>query len=427
MARFVIRGGHPIGGILTPGGNKNAALPMLAASVLTDEPLILENIPRIEDVGSMLAILDDLGVRIDRDGPHLKLCAASLKSCQLDPQRCRQVRSSILFAGPLSARHGSALIHPPGGDVIGRRRLDTHFNGLRALGITVRRAKGYHFKRHHLHGASLWLDEAGVTATENLLMAAVLAPGHSVIYHAACEPHVQDLCRLLLAMGAQIEGIGTNRLDIEGVDRLHGARYRIQDDPVEIYSYVVAAAITGGRLIVPLAPETRPHLTPMERVFDKLGIRCRIRDDGALMTRAGGHRRILPDFGGSIPSIADGIWPSFPSDLMSIAIVAATQCQGTVLFFEKLFESRMYFVDRLIDMGARIVQCDPHRVMVMGPSRLHASHLAGPDIRAGMALVLAALCARGRSVIENAQVIDRGYESVDVKLAKLGADILREP
>lgn len=427
MARFIIRGGRPLGGILKPSGNKNAALPMLAASVLTDAPVLLDNVPKIEDVSAMLAILDDLGVEVTWQGNRLRLCAATLKKRQLDPNLCRQVRSSILFAGPLAARHGSALIYPPGGDVIGRRRLDTHFNGLRALGISVRCAKGYTFQRNHLQGASLWLDEAGVTATENLLMAAVLAPGNTIIYHAACEPHVQNLGLLLNAMGARIEGLGTNRLTIEGVRELHGATCRVQDDPVEICSYVAAAAITGGRLTVPLADDTAAQFAPMERVFRKLGLACRLRQDGTLTTGLARRRVIKPDFGGNIPNIADGIWPAFPSDLMSIAIVTATQSHGTALFFERLFESRMYFVDRLIAMGARIVQCDPHRVVVMGPARLAGCHMASPDIRAGMALVLAALCAKGRSVIENAQTIDRGYEGLDAKLVAIGADIRREP
>ncbi len=426
MARFIIRGGRPVSGVFRPGGNKNAALPMLAASVLTDEPVVLENIPCIEDVESMLDILDDLGVAIVRDDQRLTLNAASLKKTRLNATLCHRVRSSILFAGPLSARHGSALIYPPGGDVIGRRRLDTHFSGLRSLGFTIRYGKGYAFKRSQPRGAALWLDEAGVTATENLIMTAVLVPGSTVIYHAACEPHVQDLCRLLLAMGARIEGIGTNRLTIDGVERLHGATYRVQDDPVEICSYIVAAAITGGRLTVPISTDMLEHLVPMKRVFSKIGITCRISADGSLDSTQPRRRIIKPDFGDHIPSIADGIWPAFPSDLMSIAIVAATQSEGTALFFERLFESRMYFVDRLISMGARIVQCDPHRIVVMGPAQLQGCRLSSPDIRAGMALVLAALCARGDSVIENAQIIDRGYEKIERKLTDLGADIRRE-
>lgn len=426
MARFIIRGGRPVSGTLYPSGNKNAALPMLAASVLTDEPLVLENIPAIEDVGIMLDILDHLGVGIVRDDRRLILNAGTLSTTRLDPSLCRQVRSSILFAGPLSARHGSALIYPPGGDVIGRRRLDTHFSGLRSLGFSIRYGKGYSLKRARPRGADLWLDEAGVTATENLIMAAVLIPGRTVIYHAACEPHVQDLCRLLLAMGARIRGIGTNRLTIDGVERLHGATYRVQDDPVEICSYITAAAITGGRLTVPISDGIMEHLTPMKRVFAKLGIVCRIQNGHVIKTIQPRRRIIKPDFDDCIPNIADGIWPAFPSDLMSIAIVAATQSEGTALFFERLFESRMYFVDRLISMGARIVQCDPHRVMVMGPARLHGCHLSSPDIRAGMALVLAALCANGQSIIENAQMIDRGYVKIEQKLSALGADIRRD-
>jgi UDP-N-acetylglucosamine 1-carboxyvinyltransferase len=422
MARFVIRGGRRIAGTHRPPGNKNAALPMLAACVLTDEPVTLRNLPLIEDVATMLAILSDLGARVEQRGRDVTVCAAGLRKRRLNPELCRRVRSSILFAGPLAARHGRAILYPPGGDVIGRRRLDTHFEGLRQLGIRVGGTHSYEFQRRALQGAHLLLDEASVTATENLVMAAVLAPGRTTLYNAACEPHVQDLCHLLKRMGAKIYGIGTNLLRMDGVERLHGAAHRVAPDYVEALSFAAAAALTGGELILRDAPGEALEIAA--RPLRKLGVGW-TRQEGRWVVSAGPRPRVRNDFGASIPKIEDGVWPAFPSDLMSVAILLATQARGTVLFFEKLFESRMYFVDRLIEMGARIVQCDPHRVIVSGPASLHGTHLSSPDLRAGMALVLAALAARGESVIDNAQIIDRGYESVDRELRRLGADIER--
>jgi len=422
MDRFVIRGGRRISGVHTPPGNKNAVLPMLAAALLTDEPLCLQNVPLIEDVHTMLAILDDLGVAVDLHGHTATLCARRVRKRRLPPALCRKARSTILFAGPLAARHGAATIFPPGGDIIGRRRLDTHFDGLRQLGIRVAGADVYRFSRQNLRGAEILLDEASVTATENIVMAAALAPGKTTLFNAACEPHVQDLCHLLCKMGAHIRGIGTNRLRIHGVERLHGARHRVAPDYIDAASFAAAAVLTGGRLILRDA-----HGCPFDvlgRQLAKLGLKWSAQG-GQIDIPPAQTLRVRNDFGAAIPSIADGVWPAFPSDLMSVAIVLATQARGTVLFFEKLFESRMYFVDRLIEMGARIVQCDPHRVIVSGPSRLHGTHLAGPDIRAGMALILAALCAKGESVIDNAALIDRGYEHVDRELRRLGADIER--
>lgn len=423
MARFVINGGKRISGPYRPSGNKNAVLPMLAACVLTDQPVVLHNVPRIEDVSTMLEILEQLGVTVDLGDRSVTLCARGLRKRRLDPALCRRVRSSILFAGPLAARHGRATLFPPGGDVIGRRRLDTHFEGLRALGIEITGGQHYGFRRRALAGARILLDEASVTATENIVMAAVLAPGSTTVLNAACEPHVQDLCLILNQMGAHIRGIGTNSLQIEGVPALGGATYIVQPDHIEIGSFVAAAAVTGGELTA--EPACADHLPTIERVFQRLGIRWTC-EGGALRLRPRQKLRIARDFASAIAKIEDGTWPSFPSDLMSVAIVAATQASGTVLFFEKMFESRMYFVDRLIEMGARIIQCDPHRVVVIGPSRFHGMHLASPDIRAGMALLVAALCAKGTSVIDNAQCIDRGYERVDEKLRALGADICRE-
>ncbi|MFC1452027.1 UDP-N-acetylglucosamine 1-carboxyvinyltransferase [Verrucomicrobiota bacterium] len=422
MAHFIIHGGKRLRGRHKPPGNKNAALPMLAACVLTDQPLRLRNVPLIQDVRTMLDILAELGVHITVRGRTVCLCAKTIHSTSLDKALCGKVRSSILFAGPLAARHGSATLFPPGGDVIGRRRLDAHFEGLRQLGIHQSGSDSYRFQRRRLKGTRILLDEASVTATENVVMAACLAPGKTSVFNAACEPHVQDLCRMLNKMGAAITGIGTNCLTIRGVRRLKGADHRVAPDYIDTAGFIAAAALTGGSLTVQDAP--RSHLDVIQRGFLKLGLKWRFRD--RLLVLPGNQSlRITTDFGSAVPKIEDGTWPAFPSDLMSAAIVLATQAEGTVLFFEKLFESRMYFVDRLIDMGARIVQCDPHRVLVTGPAALHGSHMSSPDIRAGMALLLAALCAKGCSRISNAEIIDRGYENVDLELRELGADIER--
>jgi UDP-N-acetylglucosamine 1-carboxyvinyltransferase len=422
MASFVIQGGNPLSGEHRAAGNKNAVLPMLAACVLTDEPLKLTNVPLIQDVHTMLAILDDLGVAVERKGHTVTLCAGGLRRRTLDADLCSRVRSSILFAGPMAARHGSVALFPPGGDVIGRRRLDTHVEGLRQLGIVVDSRNTFTFKRRKLTAARILLDEASVTATENVVMAAVLTPGHSTIFNAACEPHVQDLCRMLCKMGAQIDGIGTNYLQIDGVKQLHGTAHRVQPDTVDATSFLAAAAATGGALTIKDLPAEQFDV--ISRPFKKLGLTWDI--EGRTLTLPAQQRlRIRDDFGSAIPKVEDGIWPAFPSDLMSVVLVLATQARGTMLFFEKLFESRMYFVDRLIAMGARIVQCDPHRVIVAGPARLHGIHMSSPDIRAGMALLIAALCAKGESIIDNAEIIDRGYEGIETKLRRLGADIVR--
>jgi len=422
MARFIIQGGKRLSGVHKPPGNKNAALPMLAASVLTDEPVTIQNIPLIDDVRTMLEILSDLGADVTVRGHSVTICTKGLRKSRLNPALCDKVRSSILFAGPLAARHGRAILFPPGGDVIGRRRLDTHFDGLRQLGIRVQSNGNYSFVRRTLKGAKILLDEASVTATENIIMAAVLAKGTTTIFNAACEPHVQDLCLMLNKMGAQISGMGTNYIRLEGVNSLSGVRHRVEPDYTDTCSFLAAAALTGGALRIGNIPENQFDI--IARPFSKLGVTWNLTGDN-LHLPAKQKLRIKDDFGAAIPKIEDGIWPSFPSDLMSVAIVVATQARGTVLFFEKMFESRMYFVDRLIDMGARIVQCDPHRVIVTGPARLHGIHMSSPDIRAGMALVLAALVAKGESVIDNAQSIDRGYERVDKELRRLGADIRR--
>ena len=423
MAQFVIRGGRKLSGQHKVAGNKNAVLPMLAACILTDEPVTLRNVPLIEDVRIMLAILDELGVQVDLRGHVVTLCAKGIRRRRLKADLCRKVRSSILFAGPMAARHGQVTLFPPGGDVIGRRRLDTHFDGFRQLGIRIQGKQNYVFRRHNLRGAKLLLDEASVTATENLLMAATLARGKTTIFNAACEPHVQDLCHMLNRMGARITGIGTNYLRIYGVESLHGVAHRVSADYVDAVSFIAAAALTGGALELRDFPADQ--LDVLARPLRKIGIRWSV-EGKLLQLPADQSLHIRNDYNAAIPKIEDGTWPSFPSDLMSVAIVLAAQARGTVLFFEKLFESRMYFVDRLIAMGARIVQCDPHRVIVSGTARLHGIQMSSPDIRAGMALVLAALSARGTSVIHNAESIDRGYESLDRELRRLGADIVRK-
>lgn len=424
MSRLLITGQRRLSGTFTPVGNKNAALPMLAACLLTDQPVILRNVPDIQDVRVMLELLHALGVEVESKGGRVTLRAAGIRRTKLDRELCRKVRASILLAGPLTARTGRATVFPPGGDIIGRRRIDTHMAGLRALGMKVEGGDLYTFRAKSLHGADLLLDEASVTATENILMAAVLAKGVTTIYNAACEPHVQDLGALLNQMGARITGLGTNLIRVEGVEHLHGADYVIGPDYIEVGSYLCAAAATGGELTVTGFAETQTRAV-MQRTFSKLGLGWKFEGD-QLHQPAHKFFRVKRDLGGAVPKIEDGAWPAFPSDLMSVAIVLATQARGSMLFFEKMFESRMYFVDRLIEMGARVVQCDPHRVVVEGPARLHGIHMSSPDIRAGMAMLIAALCARGTSVIENAQVIDRGYERVEERLRALGAEITRE-
>jgi len=423
VPRFIIRGGRPIGGRYRPMGNKNAALPMLAASLLTDEPMVLHNVPDILDVRVMLELLSSVGVDVSFQDHTARLCAARVRRRFFPDALCRRVRSSILLAGPMAARFGRAVLSPPGGDVIGRRRVDVHVAALRSLGIDVEIGSRFVFRRTGLRPADLLLDEASVTATENILMAAALAPGTTQVYNAACEPHVQDLCRLLVMMGATIEGIGTNSLRILGAASLHGAEMTVGPDFVEMGSFLAAAAVTGGALEVEGCPDSRTCLV-CSRAFGVFGLSWKC-GANVLEQRARATLRVAKASHGPVPKIEDGPWPAFPSDLMSIAIVVATQARGTTLFFEKMFESRMYFVDRLIEMGAHIVACDPHRVLVSGPARLHATTTTSPDIRAGMSMVVAALCARGTSVIENAAMIDRGYECLAERLAALGADIRR--
>jgi UDP-N-acetylglucosamine 1-carboxyvinyltransferase len=421
--RFLVRGGRPLRGTIQPAGNKNAALPILASSVLADGPLELENIPRIRDVETMLALLADLGATVEWAGPNaVRIDARPVRPKPLDPALCARIRASILLAGPLLARFGTVTLPPPGGDVIGRRRVDTHFLALEHLGATVRVGDRYELEGKHLVGADVFLDEPSVTGTENALMAAVAAKGRTVLRNAACEPHVQDLARALIAMGAHIEGVGSNVYTVEGGHPLGGAKYTIGPDHIEIGSFIGLAAVTNGEITI--EPVRGEDLRSTVLGFERLGIRPVI--EGQKLTVASAQeRRIRPDLGGHVPKLEDGPWPAFPADVMSTTIVTATQCSGMILIFEKMFESRLFFVDKLIGMGARIVLCDPHRAVISGPSTLKGGTVESPDIRAGMAMLLAALGADGPSVIHNVGQIERGYERIDERLRALGADIER--
>ena len=428
MSRFVVTGRRVLSGVHRVPGNKNAALPMIAAALLTSEPVTLENVPDIADVARMLECARRFGARVERDtdARTVTIEAKWLKTVRLAPELARQIRTSILFAGPVLARSGSVSLPPPGGDGIGHRRLDTHFEGFAALGAKVkagRRVLSLKASRG-LAGARMLLDEASVTATENLLMAAALAKGRTEIYNAACEPHVQDVAAMLNAMGARVEGAGTNRIVVDGVEALHGATVRVGCDYIDGASYLTAAAITGGEMTL---TEIDPSaFAVLEKTFARFGVKWTV--DAAKRTlhmSARRRRKMRYDLGDAIPAVADGPWPMFPSDLISILIVLATQTRGTCLFFEKMFESRLYFVDHLIGMGAKIVQCDPHRVVVTGPTVLTGTTVTSPDIRAGISLILAALCAKGETSILNAESVDRGYETVERELASLGASIRR--
>jgi UDP-N-acetylglucosamine 1-carboxyvinyltransferase len=424
--RFVIEGGHPLRGEVRPAGNKNAALPILAATLLTDERVVLRNVPDIEDVRAMLYLLGDLGVQVERLGEHdWALAARDMRKAALDPEVCRQIRASILLAGPLLARCGQVELPPPGGDVIGRRRVDTHLLALHELGAQIEaNHRRYTLSAPQgLHGSDIFLDEASVTATENAIMAAATAAGTTILSNAASEPHVQDLCHLLNTLGARITGIGSNQLRIEGVARLRGGEFTIGPDHIEVGSLIGMAVVTGSELLIrDAAPE---HLRMTRLTMGRLGITWETRGSD-LFVPAQQELQVVDDVGGSIPKIDDGPWPAFPADMVSIAVILATQSRGTVLIHEKMYESRLYFVDKLISMGARIILCDPHRAVISGPARLHGEEMQSPDIRAGMALVIAALCAEGTSTIRNIRQIDRGYEKLEERLRSLGAHIVRE-
>ena len=425
MPSYVIDGGHPLQGSIRPAGNKNSALPALAAALLTSDPVTLENVPRIRDVETLLDILESLGAATIWEGRNtVTVDGSGVTSGRPDPEATERIRASILLAGPLLARFGKVSLPPPGGDVIGRRRLDTHFLAFQALGAEIRLGQGFEIEAKSLRGADIFLDEPSVTATENAIMASVLAKGTTIIRNAAAEPHVQDLCHLLRAMGARIAGAGTGTLEIEGVDRLGGARFRIGPDHIETGSFVGLAAMTGSRLTIEDAPVG--HLDATRLAFERLGVDCSI--EGTSLTVHGDRELLVrSDAFGHVPKIDDGPWPAFPADLTSIALVTATQCHGTVLVHEKMFESRMFFTDKLVGMGAQIILCDPHRAVVVGPAPLRGGTVESPDIRAGMALVIAALGARGESRIRNIGQIERGYERIDERLRRLGAKIERIP
>jgi UDP-N-acetylglucosamine 1-carboxyvinyltransferase len=424
MSRFIIHGGRPLSGEITASGNKNAVLPMIAAALLTDEEVVLTNVPDIRDVRSMLRILDHLGADVSHEGDRVSIRAANLRGHEVPRKLCEESRTSFLLVAPLLARRGRASVFPPGGDGIGRRRLDSHLYGLRRLGVEVDEVEFEFVAKQRLKGQHLFFDEASVTATEHILMAAVLAEGSTVLLNAASEPHVQDLAHMLQGMGATIDGIATNTLTITGVDQLHGTEHRVGSDHIEVGSYLALAAATGGDITI--RDTVRSHYWMIHRVFQRLGINLQIEKDH-IRLEAGQEMRIQPDAGGVLPRVDDGPWPQFATDMMSAVIVLATQCEGTILFFEKMFESRLYFVDPLLQMGANIVVCDPHRVIVTGKTQLRGQTVRSPDIRAGMALLIGALCAEKQPcILHNAQVIDRGYEAVDEKLRALGADVVRE-
>lgn len=426
MEKFTIQGCKPLSGEVTPSGNKNAALPLLAATLLTDEPVILHNVPSIRDVSDMQDLLLSLGVEIEPLGSHsLRLQTKEVRTANLDTEKCRRIRASILLAGPMIARMGRLEIPPPGGDVIGRRRLDTHILALKALGAQIeydRADQVFEFTAQDLRGADILLDEASVTATENAIMAAVVAQGDTVLRNAASEPHVQELCHFLNGLGARIENIGSNTLHIRGVGKLHGGEYEIGPDYLEVVSFIGAAAVTKGSLWIRKAGTE--YLDMIRMVFSRLGVHWEV-DQDDIFIPADQEMIIEPDLGNAIPEIKVMTWPAFPTDLMSIAIVVATQSQGSILFHDWMYPSRMFFIDKLVGMGAHIVLCDPHRCIVQGPTTLFGEKMESPDIRAGMALLLAALAAKGQSTIRNIGQIDRGYEQVDLKLRSLGAEIRR--
>ena len=420
---FVIQGGQPLGGRIRAAGNKNAALPNLAACLLTSEPVVLHNVPRIRDVETMMALIAGLGAEAEWVGDNeVRVHAADVSSHELDAELSSRIRASFLLAGPLLARLGRASVPPPGGDVIGRRRLDPHIHAFAELGAEVDIGARFELRTDGLRGRHIFLDEASVMATENAVMAASLTPGETVIGNAACEPHIQDLCRFLVSLGAQIEGIESNVLRIQGVERLGGGEWRICPEHIEVGSFIGLAAVTGGDITIDdVEPKDLGAILP---TLKRLGVHVEI-EGRTLRVPPDQELVIRDDLGGQIPKVEDGPWPAFPADLTSIAVMVATQARGTVLIFEKMFESRLFFVDKLVSMGARIILCDPHRAVVTGPARFYGQQMSSPDIRAGMAMLLAALCAEGTSTIGNIGEIDRGYERIDERLRSLGAHIER--
>ena len=421
MQSLIVNGKRPIRGEVTVSGNKNAALPMIAALLLADGETILHNVPDILDVRTMLDIAGELGAEFTFENNTLRFRCPKIKTATIPKALCSRNRTSILFAAPLLARCGKAELYPPGGDVIGRRRLDGHFYGLHKLGAEMSGDLTYRFDAPKgLKGRELFLDEASVTATEQIIIAAATARGVTTLYNAACEPHVLDLANMLNAMGAKISGAGSNTVTVTGVEKLHGCEYTVVGDHIEAGSFLALGAATGGEVTV--RGTTVRHYWMLRRVFERLGVKMKLYSDHIFLP--GDQSPVIEsDFGGHIPQISDGTWPQYPSDMMSCTIVAATQCQGTVMFFEKMFESRIYFADRLISMGANAIVCDPHRVVITGRAALHAVEMSSPDIRAGMAMVIAACCADGQSIINQAEMIYRGYEKLPEKLAALGADV----
>jgi UDP-N-acetylglucosamine 1-carboxyvinyltransferase len=425
MEEFVIEGGHALHGTVVPSGNKNAAFPLISAALLTDRPVTLHNLPDIGDVRTMLAVVEDLGVEVTRHDNHsATLRAGAIRKTSPDPDLFGRIRGALVLMGSMLAREGRIDLTRPGGDQIGRRRIDTHLLALEQLGADIIYDGQLLLRAQRLRGTDMLLDEASVTATENAVLAAVTAERTTTIRNAASEPHVQDLCRMLNQMGAHIEGIGSNVLTIHGAERLSGVEYTLGADYIEVGSFIGLAAVTGGEVLIKNAsPE---HLRMILMVYNRLGVHPDVRGNDVFVP-AGQPLAIVPDIDGAIPKIDDAPWPGFPADTMSISIVVATQADGTILFHEKMFDGRLFFVDKLIGMGARIVLCDPHRCIVQGPSRLHAEPqgISSPDIRAGMAMLIAALCARGISTIRNIIQIDRGYERIEEKLQALGARIER--
>jgi UDP-N-acetylglucosamine 1-carboxyvinyltransferase len=420
---FVIEGGRPLNGRVRAAGNKNGALPVLAATLLASEPVTLRNVPRIRDVETMCELLVDLGAELEWIGGNdVVIDSSSAHKTELDAELCSRIRASFLLAGPLLARFGRVSVPPPGGDVIGRRRLDPHIHALAELGVDVDINSRYEMRTNGLRGRAIFLDEASVMATENALMAASVAAGETIIGNAACEPHVQDLCRFLGALGARIEGIGSNVLRVKGVQQLGGGEWRIASEHIEVASFIGLAAVTGGD--VTIEDVVPADLAPILPAFERLGVEVEL-NGSEVRVPPGQELVIKDDLGGQIPKIEDGPWPAFPADLTSIALAVATQARGTILIFEKMFENRLFFVDKLVSMGARIILCDPHRAVVTGPARLYGQRMASPDIRAGMAMLIAGLCAEGVSTIGNVGEIDRGYERIDERLRGLGARIER--
>jgi UDP-N-acetylglucosamine 1-carboxyvinyltransferase len=427
VEKFVIQGGVPLSGEIVPAGNKNAALPILAACLLTEEELVIRNVPRIRDVESMLGLLERLGVKVAWSGENeVLLQADSISGTEVDEELANRIRASFLVAGPLIARFGEAKMPPPGGDTIGRRRLDAHLDAFRDMGAKVDGDVWLELTAppDGLRPKGIFMDEPSVMGTENALLAAALTPGPTTIGNAACEPHVQDLARLLCKMGAKVDGIGSNVMTVHGQDKLGGAEHDICPDHIEIASFMALAASTGGELRI--RGIVAEDLEGIRRHFRRIGLQT-MEEGGDLLVPPEQKLTIRDDQGDAIPKIDDGPWPAFPADLTSIALALATQADGTILIFEKMFENRLFFVDKLVAMGARITLCDPHRAIVSGPSRLHGARLESPDIRAGMAMLIAALAADGTSEIGNVAQIDRGYERIDLRLRELGARIDRVP